>query len=207
MRQIALACAVLSLILMGLTVFVGPVPLTHYNHWTQYISELGATGSLTGDWVSGLFIASGLLLAAFWLMAAFLFPVSVASVIGCCLSALNGLGLLFGGVFPCDVGCTPNHPTVSQILHDVFGGFGYFAGVIGVFLIGAAARRWPHLWGRRLFILSLICGLPAALAVWLIGPEFAWHGAAQRIVEIALAVFTLASALALQQRRWGRSKL
>jgi len=199
MRQIALACAVLSLILMGLTVFVGPVPLTHYNHWTQYISELGATGSLTGDWVSSLFIASGLLLAAFWLMAAFLFPISMASIFGCCLSALNGLGLLFGGVFPCDVGCTPNHPTVSQILHDVFGGFGYFAGVIGVFLIGAAARRWQN--GQSLFPLSLICGLPAALAVWLVGPEFAWHGAAQRIVEIALGIFTLASALALQARR------
>lgn len=192
-RHIAFGCGVLSLLVLAVAAVAGGLASPGYDHLTQYISELGATGAPTSRGVSLAFIVSGGLLAAFWLLCAGLFPRSLLSILGFGLSTLNGVGLLLGGVFRCDAGCAVENPSLSGILHEAFGGLGYLGGIVGVFLVGAAARNWPR--GRGLFGLSLICGIPAALAIWLIHPGFEWLGAAQRVVEIALAVWTVAVAL------------
>ena len=196
-RHIAFGCGVLSLLVLAAATIAGGMAYPGgYNHLTQYISELGATGAPTSQAVSLAFMVSGSLLAAFWLLCAGLFPRSVLSILGFGLSALNGVGLLLGGVFRCDFECSTADLSPAAVLHDVFGGVGYLCGIVGVFLLGIASRGWPL--GRGLFGLSLICGIPAALAIWLIHPDFEWHGAAQRIVEIALAVWTMAVALRVQ---------
>lgn len=195
-RHIAIGCAVLSLLVLAVATVAGGFAYPGYDHLTQYISELGATGAPTSDAVSLAFMVSGFLLTAFWLLCGGLFPRSVLSILGFGLSALNGVGLLFGGVFRCDFECSTADPSPAGMLHDVFGGGGYLCGIVGVFLVGIAARGWPE--GRGLFRLSLICGIPAALAIGLIHPAFEWYGAAQRVVEIALAVWTLAVAMKLR---------
>ena len=196
-RHIAFGCGVLSLLVLAAATIAGGMAYPGgYNHLTQYISELGATGAPTSQAVSLAFMVSGSLLAAFWLLCAGLFPRSVLSILGFGLSALNGVGLLLGGVFRCDFECSTADLSPAAVLHDVFGGVGYLCGIAGVFLLGIASRGWPL--GRGLFGLSLICGIPAALAIWLIHPDFKWYGAAQRIVEIALAVWTMAVALRVQ---------
>ena len=196
-RHIAFGCGVLSLLVLAAATIAGGMAYPGgYNHLTQYISELGATGAPTSQAVSLAFMVSGSLLAAFWLLCAGLFPRSVLSILGFGLSALNGVGLLLGGVFRCDFECSTADLSPAAVLHDVFGGVGYLCGIVGVFLLGIASRGWPL--GRGLFGLSLICGIPAALAIWLIHPDFEWYGAAQRIVEIALAVWTMAVALRVQ---------
>jgi hypothetical membrane protein len=192
-RHIAFGCGVLSLLVLAAATIAGGMAYPGYDHLTQYISELGATGAPTSAGVSLAFIVSGALLTAFWLLCAGLFPRSLLSVIGFGLSALNGVGLVLGGVFRCDFECSTADLSPAALLHDVFGGIGYLCGIAGVFVVGFAARGWPQ--GRGLFGLSLICGIPAALAIWLIHPAFEWYGAAQRVVEIALAVWTLAVAL------------
>lgn len=197
-RNIAFACGLLSLLVLAVAAVAGGLAYPGYDHLTQYISELGATGAPTSDSVSLAFMVSGGLLAAFWLLCGALFPRNLLSVLGFGLSALNGLGLLLGGVFRCDFECSTVDLSPAGMLHDVFGGLGYLCGIAGVFLIGVAARGWPQ--GRGLFGLSLICGIPAALALWLIHPAFEWYGAAQRVVEIALAVWTLAVALRVRTR-------
>ena len=195
-RHIAFGCGVLSLLVLAAATIAGGMAYPGYNHLTQYISELGATGAPTSQAVSLAFMVSGSLLAAFWLLCAGLFPRSVLSILGFGLSALNGVGLLLGGVFRCDFECSTADLSPAAVLHDVFGGVGYLCGIAGVFLLGIASRGWPQ--GRGLFGLSLICGIPAALAIWLIHPDFERYGAAQRIVEIALAVWTMAVALRVQ---------
>lgn len=192
-RHIAFGCGVLSLLVLAAATIAGGMAYPGYDHLTQYISELGATGAPTSAGVSLAFIVSGALLTAFWLLSAGLFPRSLLSVIGFGLSALNGVGLVLGGVFRCDFECSTADLSPAALLHDVFGGIGYLCGIAGVFVVGFAARGWPQ--GRGLFGLSLICGIPAALAIWLIHPAFEWYGAAQRVVEIALAVWTMAVAL------------
>lgn len=200
-RHIAFGCGVLSLLVLAAATIAGGMAYPGYDHLTQYISELGATGAPTSQGVSLAFIVSGALLAAFWLLCAGLFPRSVLSIIGFGLSVLNGVGLLLGGVFRCDFECATADLSPEAVLHDVFGGVGYLCGIAGVFLVGIASRRWPQ--GRGLFGLGLICGIPAALAIWLIHPAFEWYGAAQRVVEIALAVWTVAVALRVRTSTQG----
>ena len=192
-RSIALGCAILSLLVLAAATIAGGMAYPGYDHLTQYISELGATGAPTSQGVSLAFMISGAFLTAFWLLCAGLFPHSTLSIVGFGLSALNGIGLLLGGVFRCDFECSTEDLSPAAVLHDVFGGVGYLCGIAGVFVVGIAARNWPQ--GRGLFGLSLICGIPAALAIWLIHPAFEWYGAAQRVVEIALTVWTMAVAL------------
>lgn len=200
-RYIAFGCAILSLLALAVATIAGGMAYPGYDHLTQYISELGATGAPTSDGVSLTFMVSGGLLTAFWLLCAGLFPRSVPSILGFGLSALNGVGLLLGGVFRCDFECSTADLSPAAVLHDVFGGVGYLCGIAGVFLVGIAARTWPQ--GRGLFGFSLICGIPAALAIWLIHPAFEWYGAAQRVVEIVLAVWTVAVALRVRTSPWG----
>lgn len=194
-RHIALGCAILSLLVLAVATLAGSFAYPGYDHLTQYISELGATGAPTSRAVSLAFIASGVLLAVFWLLCIGLFPKSPLSVIGFGLSALNGLGLMFGGVFPCDFECSLENASSAAILHEVLGGIGYLCGVVGLMLVGLAARNWPG--GRNLFHLAIVCGAPAAGAIWLIHPAFEFYGAAQRVLEIALAAWTIGVAMRL----------
>lgn len=196
-RNLAFGSAILSLLILGGLTFGGGLVYPDYDHLTQYISELGATGSVTGPAVRLAFIASGILLTLFWLLCIGLFPRSPLSIAGFSLSSLNGLGLLLGGVFPCAFECSLADPPLYAVLHDVFSGIGYLAGIAGICLIALAARRWTQ--GRFLYPLGLACGIPAAAAVWLLHPGFEWYGAAQRVVEVALAVFTIAVALTVRR--------
>ncbi|MGZ9098504.1 MAG: DUF998 domain-containing protein [Brevundimonas sp.] len=200
-KHVAFGCAVLSLLILAGATIAGGLAYPGYDHWRQYISELGATGAPTGDAVSLAFIASGVLLTAFWLICAILFRDSRLAVLGFALSALNGLGLLFGGVFQCDFECSLASPSPEAVLHDVFGGLGYLCGIVGVLVVGLAWRNRPD--RRGLFRLSLLCGVPAAMAIWLIHPGFEWYGAAQRIVELALAIWTVAVALEVRTQPRG----
>lgn len=197
MRTIAFASALLSLLILAAATVAGGLAYPGYDHLRQYISELGATGAPTGEAVSLAFMASGVLLTAFWVICAVLFRDSRLAVLGFALSALNGLGLFFGGVFQCDFECSLASPSTEAVLHDVFGGLGYLAGIAGVLIVGLAWRHRSD--RRRLFRLSLLCGVPAAMAIWLIHPGFDWYGAAQRVVELALAIWTVAVALEVRR--------
>lgn len=197
MRTIAFTSALLSLLILAVATIAGGMAYPGYDHLRQYISELGATGAPTGEAVSLAFMASGVLLTAFWVICAVLFRDSRLAVLGFALSALNGLGLFFGGVFQCDFECSLASPSTEAVLHDVFGGLGYLAGIAGVLVVGLAWRNRSD--RRRLFRLSLLCGVPAAMAIWLIHPGFDWYGAAQRVVELALAIWTVAVALEVRR--------
>lgn len=197
MRTIAAACGLLSLLVLAVAAIGGGLAYPDYDHLRQYISELGATGATTGPAVSLAFMASGALLTAFWLMCIALFPKSPLLIIGWVLSALNGLGLFFGGVFPCDFQCSLASPSPAAMLHDLLGGIGYLCGIVGVLVVGLAMRRQAG--GRGLFRAALLCGLPAAMAIWLIHPGFEFYGAAQRVVEVALAAWTIAVVMALRR--------
>lgn len=190
LRRLTILCGCASLLILAVVIFAAPFGYPGYDPATQYVSEMGASGTATGAWVSTAFIVSGLLLAAFWLLCATLFPRSPLAVIGFILCALNGAGLLFGGVFPCDFECAVEGASPTGLLHELLGGLGYLLGVPGLFVLAIASRRWPS--GRKLFPLGLACGIVATLTIPIIGPEFSWHGAAQRVLEAAFATWTIA---------------
>ena len=190
LRKLTILCGTASLLILAVVIFAAPFGYPGYDPLSQYVSEMGAIGTATRAWVSTAFVVSGLLLAVFWLLCVAVFPRSPLAVIGFILCALNGAGLFFGGVFPCDFECAVEGASASGMLHELLGGLGYLLGVAGVFVLAIASRRWPG--GRKLFPLGLACGTVAALTIPIIGPEFPWHGAAQRMLEAAFATWTIA---------------
>ncbi len=197
MRTLAFASALLGLALLLVATIAGGLVTPGYDHARQYISELGATGAATGPAVSAAFVVSGALQAVFWLLCLRLLPGSRLAAAGFVLSALNGLGLLAGGVFPCDAGCSLSDPSLSAVLHDVLGGLGYLCGVAGILLVAMAWRTDPV--RRRLSGLALLCGMPGVMLIWMIHPGFELFGLAQRGLELAIAVWTLAIAFAVRR--------
>lgn len=197
MRTLAFACAVLGLSILLVAAVAGGLATPGYDHARQYISELGASGAATGAAVSAAFIVSGGLQAAFWLLCIRLLPGSRLVAAGFLLSALNGLGLLAGGVFPCDAGCSLSDPSPSAVLHDVLGGLGYLCGVAGILLVAMSWRTRPEF--RRLSGLALLCGMPGVMLIWMIHPGFELFGLAQRGLELAIGVWTLAVAFAVRR--------
>lgn len=197
LRKLTILCGTISLLILAVVSIAAPFGYPGYNPASQYVSELGAVGTATGSYVSMGFIMSGLLLAAFWLLCAAVFPRRPLAVVGFILCALNGAGLFFGGVFPCDFECAVEGASATGLLHEMLGGLGYLLGVAGLFVLAAASRGWPA--GRKLFPLGLACGTVAALMIPIIGPEFPWHGAAQRVLEAAFATWTIAVMFAISR--------
>ena len=180
---------------MAGVIVVGPFGYPGYNSLGQHISEMGATGAPHGPLISTLFIATSVLLIAFWLLCLKALPFTGLRAAGLILLAANGAGLLGAGVYPCDFECARSDPSVAQQLHDLFGGLGYLSGVLGLFLLALGLRSLDG-W-LRLFPLVMICAVVAALSLLLIAPDFPWHGAAQRVLEASFMIVILAVALRL----------
>ena len=186
------------LIQLGTIVWAGAV-YPGYDHALQYISELGATGAVTGPAVSWWgFVPSGLLIGAGCLAAAWLMRRNTLAALAWVLLAWYGLTLAAAGVYPCAFECTRADSSFNALMHDLYGGTGYLTGIIGVALAGLAARRG----GRAgLAIMALICTVLAVLGFAGVIAEASPGGLIQRMLEGAMALFTLSFGWTLGQDR------
>ena len=126
-------CGLMAPVLWALVIIFGGSLRPEYSHFSQYISELGERGSSTEMIMRyAAFVPTGLMHIAF---AAFLFfafkdnPVAKFAVM---LIAVNGIARIGAGMFPCEVGCALPRLLLSQKLHSLSAGVGFFA------LIGAS---------------------------------------------------------------------
>ena len=176
-----------------------------YDPLRQYVSELGATGAVTGEAVSWFgFFPSGLLIVAFCLTAAFLMRRNLAAVIGLLLLAWYAFGLIGAAIYPCAFECSRSEPTTAQMTHDLIGGTGYLAGVIGLAVAALSTRRSGAAW---LMPLGLVCFVVAFLAFGALVADVEMVGLVQRVLEAALTLFLMAFGLALARGRltWSRT--
>jgi len=177
------------------TVVVGGALYPGYDHARQYISELGATGAVTGPTVSWWgFVPSGLFITAFCLIAAWLMRRNVLMVMACLLLAWYGLSLSAAGVYTCAFECARTGASFDAMMHDLFGGTGYLTGVLGVALAGLAIRSGEARW---IGPLGLACAVVATVGFAAIIADVEMGGVFQRALEGALAVFLLAFGWAL----------
>ncbi|WP_448197226.1 DUF998 domain-containing protein [Pseudomonas putida] len=135
-----------------------------YDHLQQAMSQLGAVGAPTQRWspllnnfpLAVLFTLFAWGLARRW-------RGSKLALASAALVLLHGLGSLGTGFFPCDQGCAPAQPSLSQQLHNV-------SGLLMFLSLTLASALW--VWGgkgvagsRALGAFSLICVVAAVATV------------------------------------------
>lgn len=188
--RFAFLLLVVGNLIQVLTITIGGALYPGYDHARQYISELGATGAVTGPAVSWLgFVPSGGIIAAGCLIAAWVSRRNGLSVAFWLLLGWYGVSLAAAGVYPCAFECNRAEPSFNVLMHDLFGGTGYLTAVIGLALGGFAAGSQ----GRRgLVVLAVICTAIAALGFGGVIAQAEPAGLIQRALEGAIMVFTLA---------------
>lgn len=197
LSRLAFAALVAGLGVLSIAVLWGGAVYPGYDHARQFMSELGATGAVTGPSVSLWgFAPNGVLVTVFSLLAAWILRRSALAVVACLLLAGNGVGMTGAAVYPCDFECSRSDPSVAALLHDLFGGLGYLCAIVGV---GAAA-----LWARRtdaslLAPLGVVVLIVSVVGFYGVVAELELRGLYQRAMEVALAVFMLALGWALMK--------
>ncbi len=197
LSRIAFALLVLGVVVLIVAAVWGGSVYPGYDHVEQYLSELGATGAVTGPAVSGWgFVPNGLLYAAFCLIAAWLLRGSALAVLGCLFMACNGFGMAGAGVYPCDFECPQSDMSTTALLHDVYGGLGYLGAVVGIVLMAIWARKSAAPW---LAPLGAVAAIVSFVGFSIMIADIGMRGLFQRSGEVAVAGFMLALGWALMK--------
>ena len=163
-RRVFLYSGIVSPILwLALIASAGAIT-PQFDHTTHYISELAARGSATELWMR--VVAFGLTGSLYVCFAAGLSAAmrrTALVLIACALIAVEGLGRMGAGVFPCDPGCVRISST--QDLHKLFATIGFVSGIVAAVLWGVLLRGLAPF--RRLSWPSIACGIIAAVALTL----------------------------------------
>ncbi len=164
--------ALLSSILLTLSIWRFGLLQPGYSHVRHTISELGEVGAPSSKLVSfDVFLPFGLsLLVVSWLSRA---GSPAASNLAACIA----VGYLGAALFPCDPG-SPLVGSWRQSLHN-------FAGAIQY--VGGATVIWSLSSAHSLFTVPAVAvGLAAVLLS--VPAASPWRGAIQRVAELALLV-------------------
>ncbi|HCV37588.1 MAG TPA: DUF998 domain-containing protein [Pseudomonas sp.] len=138
-----LACGLLIPFWLLLGVWFTAQAYPGYDHLQQAMSQLGATGAPTQHWSPLLNnFPLALLFALFALGLARRWRASKLALLSAALVLLHGLGSLGTGLFPCDQGCAPAEPSISQQLHNL-------SGLLMFLSLTLASALWAWL-GKRL---------------------------------------------------------
>jgi hypothetical membrane protein len=158
LRKIGNLCGMLAPLLWAFAIIFCGSLRPEYSHLTQYISELGERGSSTELTMRYLgFVPTGLMHMTF---AAFLFAAfrgGKLAAIAATLLAINGLARIGAGLFPCEPGCAGPKVLLSQQLHSLSAGIGFFAFIGSSVLWGLVLRRAQSLRGLGWY--SVACGI------------------------------------------------
>lgn len=154
---------VLGPIAFALSTIIFAAMRPEYDHMTQFISELGATGTPNAEGFNVFgFGLAGALITVFCFTLFRLLPASILARVGAALVTVFGVGMLIVGIYSCDPGCI----VISQEgrIHDGVSAFMFTSVILGIFLVSLALRRQDG-W-RRHAIYSLITAI--ALVVLLV---------------------------------------
>ncbi|GHB29047.1 hypothetical protein GCM10007094_17170 [Pseudovibrio japonicus] len=164
--DIAISLVVVSYIWLAATVVIGGQFYPDYNHISQFMSALGATGAPFGPTVNywGFAVVELLLLPCLVICFARLMR-SRAERIGLSIFAGYPLLISVAAFFPCDFECSMDDPTRSQLIHTAAGFLAYFCAVVGLCLLSHAQAERPYWVVPGLILLALLMSMSVETAV------------------------------------------
>ena len=191
LRNVGLCCGIVSPILWLALIATAGALRPDFNHLTHYISELGERGSATEALMRyGAFGFTGFLYICFAGALLATFRDGRLERTAALLIALDGVGRIGAGSFPCDPGCIQLSP--GPDLHELFATIGFSSGVLAAFLWGALFRRIPSL--RPLSSFSVGCGAVAlvflVIMTWVSDPALP-PGLFEHLATVVLSVWLL----------------
>lgn len=131
-----------------------------YSHVTQFINELGATGTPNAALMNYAgFVPGGVLLFGFGISLEILLPRHILTTVAATLLTVFGVGVAISGVFPCDAGCPGPGGSFKNLVHDWITPITFLSAVLGAFFLGM--RFWGSREWRPLSVYSVITGVVA----------------------------------------------
>lgn len=184
-----LVSASIALLFVVVLTLLGGAFYPDYSHSSQFISELGARQAPHEQLVRwGGFLPAGVFMLVFVLAAFKVLPRSVPSTLGLSGIAVYALGYVAAAFYPCDPGCRPAAPSISQLIHNIVGLAGYLLAPLSLAALAWSARRWPG--GRSLAAAGFVAATSALLGLMtMLSPEFSYVGLSQRLLELSVLVW------------------
>ncbi|RYV01240.1 DUF998 domain-containing protein [Shewanella sp. OPT22] len=175
----------LSLIWLIVTVVIAGSLYPGYNHISQFISELAATGSPHGKYVNYLgFIPTELLMMAFILLSWRALPKTKLNIIGMLLLAVYAFCLGLAAFFTCDYECRPDNPTFSHTVHIALALPAYLSGIVAIVCISMGAGAWSQIKSVKHY--GCLASSVALIAFVMLESKLEVVGLIQRILEFTM---------------------
>ena len=183
-RPVALAlCGLVAPLVYTTAATAASLQYPGYDHFKNFISELGATGSPSAGIMNFAgFLPYGMLVATFALGLHRSIRSDVGSWLGPAVLALYGLAYAGVAVARCDPGCASVSPSLHHRLHLLLGDFIFLAAVLGPYTLYARMRKDPAWQSLALATLAL----PGAAWVILEIPAMGMSGALRQRLWLLL---------------------
>jgi len=199
MYRFTFLVAVIGVTLIILLTVLGGLAFPGYSHLSQFISELGARGAPTEMMIRFVgFLPAGLLLCLFAWLAHGALPGSALATFGLIGIGIYALGYVAAAFFPCDFGCRPATPSVSQTIHNAVGLAGYLSAPIALLCLGVAARQWPG--ATYLAASGFLAAIVSTIGLVTLSPKSPYVGLSQRLIELSVLSWVLLCAFYIQRR-------
>lgn len=186
--------------LIGLPVFAslwfliaviwGGTVYENYSHTSQFISELGATGSSVGTYINYFgFIPTQIIIFVFIILCAFKIPRTPLNSAGLILLCVYTFSLAIAAIFPCDYECRPIKASTSHMIHIASAIPAYLSGALAIFILSKGLKNWVptsafEKLGYALTVLILIC-------FFNLDDSSQYVGLVQRILEASIFIWLI----------------
>lgn len=183
-----------------ITIVWGGIAYENYNHMSQFISELGATGASTSAFINYIgFIPTQLLILLFIIICANKLPQSPLNTAGLLLLCVYTFSLTTAAIFPCDFECRPETPTKSHVIHILSAIPAYLSGSMAIFILSKGLKKWApskafEKFGYAISILILIC-------FFNLDDSSQYVGLIQRILEASIFLWFILFAQHINKHR------
>ncbi|CAN5304878.1 hypothetical protein BH09PSE6_BH09PSE6_09640 [soil metagenome] len=189
-KSFAFAAALAAALIVLLTAVVSGTATPGYSHLSQFISELGASGSLHEYPVRFAgFLPAGIVMLVFCWLARRTLPPSPWTSAAFLGLAIYALGYVVAAFLPCDPGCRPAHPSAAQAVHNAVGGLGYLVAPASLLVLALRSRSWPA--SRLLPIAGFVAAGVALLGLLSLSPASPYVGLSQRAIEASVLVWVV----------------